>query len=102
MKTHHKPASRLGRTTLAALLLLCTGGLSRAAQTLQYTFDNVVGTTVPNTAPGATINGTLTAGGGHPASIVPGPVVVVNGISYSLGNVVEFGNPTGFTNGNGN
>lgn len=91
----HKLTSlpRFERTAAAALALLSTGGLSQAALTLKYTFNDISGTTVPNTAPGATINGTLTTGGSVAPIVENGGSVVVDGLTYSLGDVVRFAPP---------
>ncbi len=90
MKTPPNSASRLARTALAAFALLCSGGLSQAALTLKYSFDDITGTTVPNSAPSATINGTLVTGNAIAPIVEPGGSVTVGGIPYPLGNVVRF------------
>jgi hypothetical protein len=95
------PIAHYARRILTGLTLLCAVGVANAALTLKYTFNDVVGTTVPNTAAGATINGTLTAGtssGGLAPAIQAGPSVNVGGTLYPLGSVCNF-NIAGYNDG---
>ncbi len=85
------PAKSSLRTLSVAAALLCGAGLANAALTLKYNFENVIGTDVPNLAPGATINGTLVNGnGGGTVAIQDGPSVLVGGTNYPLGKVCNF------------
>ncbi|RYD35382.1 MAG: hypothetical protein EOP86_08620 [Verrucomicrobiaceae bacterium] len=68
--------------------LAATLHTASSAQLLKYTFDNITDTDVPNTAPGATMNGTLS----HPdqTQILSGETVAVNGTVYVLGKSLKF------------
>jgi hypothetical protein len=92
----------LAKLVLASLFLTQSAHVAQAGQTLKYTFDDITASpAVPNSAPGATQNGTLVTGVASALApvIEQGGVVFVNGVGYNLGNVARFGNATGFDNG---
>ncbi len=55
---------------------------------LKYDFEGAADTTIPNTAPGAAVNGTLNHA--DQTQVLSGETVTVNGVAYLLGKVLKF------------